>query len=184
MGTQEMSGFHYRLRKILHRLKAKGRHGTHSPFVYQFVERVLQAKGRQNGTVSLDNSLPKNFGHLLPGIVSFLAVEKVLGCDHGGKAIARQLVAKMPQGQHNGSMYLISALPSSLTLADVPFRKLSENDCVLVLKPYRTKAASLTWAGLVSCSNANMVLDTFDLGLLLYRKDFKTKQYFRLRSWG
>ncbi len=186
--------FYYTLKKILqysrHLMRAKGRHGTHSPFVYAFVEQVMRAKARPAGAVQAHVSpvayrlLYKTIKHLAPEVV-YAGVELLPLIEHVAKE--RGLGIKvMPLPEQGALPPVTSSVMVCVACAarNLPVLKtilLRDKIKVVVTGPHTGKDSLAVWDQLSSIPEVKVSLDYWHLGLLVTDPAFKAKQHFRLR---
>lgn len=141
---------------ILFRLHARGRHGTHSPFVYHFVEQVLRnkhGKGAVSDTATLLAQLSAVYG--MP--------------------IADTLVDPA------SIMLLPESMPQDWETCIAKYTSVLSKGFVVLPAIHRTAQHTLHWDVAIMQSSVTMSIDLYHTGLLLSRTEFKEKQHFILR---
>lgn len=152
----------YRLcRRVIHSLQANNRHGTHSPFAYQFVELVLNSP---NVSPVFDiefpwQPLPREY-QLLQRLVNAYGADK-----------------RIYQSSTIGS----GAVNVYVLLPGATFRRPSENDIVVVPGIFDSPDTYENWKALSQLPEIPMSIETDVMGLLFFRKEFLIKQHFRLK---
>ncbi len=152
--------------------KARGRHGTHSPFVYDFVEHVL-----------LDKSVLDQ-ARLLSGTYMELKYEN--------------LMTRIATYYH----YSNTRYSTDLSLVNEPLEMLVINDdnsaawleglqrheqwlkndsAVIVTHIHKTKANSAAWNKITKQPQVRMSIDLFGMGVLFFKQEFKERQHFVLK---
>lgn len=171
--------------------RAKGRHGTHSPFVYAFVERVLRSK-------EIFKNCPKGFSQKswqrLNATLKYLAVKEILFSE----GFSAEIIAALSKNWSELKMGVIKAgalcIPSDSLLLLYPQDQktigcLLENPLsspdgrfsIYVLGPHGNEQAFEQMFSLKNNAAFKMVLDFWEGLLLLDSNDFKEKQIFELR---
>ena len=152
---------------LKYKWRAKGRHGIHSPFVYAFIENVIQDRNRITITSPVE----------FPGIPAY-----------DTKLVNRLLqhydyrVILIP-GQDGET----DAIPDALMLSgDNPglwdagagkyFQLLKKDSVVFVIGVHRTVQHSKAWALLCARKEVLMSIDLYGMGVLFFKKEFKEKQ--------
>lgn len=157
---------------IKYRWKAKGRHGTHSPFVYAFVEQVL--RGPRPATVQPD--IKK---HLQGGYASLL--QQI--ADHYG---CKKIVALQPEQEEHRADCDMAILNSGdagnwIRLFN-SFKPVGMPQMIVVVCGIHSTARhTKKWNRLVAHPRVKLSMDLYGMGVLFFRDEFKEKQHFVLR---
>jgi hypothetical protein len=156
--------------KIKYWRKAQNRHDIHSPFVYGFVEQILNGKWK-SALRAMDNpvegvALNKKQERLLSQIITYYRVSVVNLNEKPLKTAANNpdLVA----------LWIYTDVP------DKPIN-CSASDIVVFLGIHSSKKTFRSWE--LHCQNTTvrLSLDVFEAGILFFRKDFIVKQHFVLK---
>lgn len=152
--------------KIKYRLKAKSRHGVHSPFVFDFIEKVL------NGKTLAGKSIVPEWSNLAER--QRIIIERI--CNYYG-------VNSLCFGNQNGILLNDKSIPvlyvySESSDLSFPYK---ENDIVVVLDINSAENKYREWTGLCQNQEVKLSIDIFEMGILFFRKDFLVKQHFILK---
>ncbi|WP_118972829.1 hypothetical protein [Taibaiella koreensis] len=177
------------MKKILqygrHLLRAKGRHGTHSPFVYAFVEQVMRARPPRM-LPSQDQFGPRAAG-LLYQTLRYLAPPAIYADPSLYDAVTAIVSLALPGVVVHS--WTAGTIPAQTLLlcrigTELPGRLevvLAQPAKVLLLQPHAGKVATGIWEQLAAWPTVKISLDYWHFGLLVNDGAFKARQHFSLR---
>ncbi|MES2701811.1 MAG: hypothetical protein V4649_04185 [Bacteroidota bacterium] len=170
---------HETLAYLRYRNKARGRHGTHSPFVYAFVEDMLR------------HSPSKDL--LMKHILHYFRFNKVgeyqmtpsgesssifTFTEDAWKECTLPAVSPLPFSQ----LYSLTATPHLDKAFFDTYLPLVQADDVMAIKPlHKTAQHTQQWNRVKDHPRVTLSIDMFDIGLLFFREEFKIKQHFVLK---
>ncbi len=164
--------FHSLIEYLKYRWHALGRHGTHSPFVYDFVERVLQRK----------DIIGKEWRVVVPALE--LRYENIVSrmAEHYQYRHVVQLPGDLPGGKVD-MILLDSRKPADwASLFDSAFALLQERSAVVIAGIHNSAEHTAAWNALRTDPRVRMNIDMYGMGVLLFRPEFKVPQGFVLKD--
>ena len=154
---------------------AKGRHGIHSPFVYAFIEDVLQDRKK------VLNECKHHTGCELPG-AHYNRLPGYIIANYNYK----NLLCLTPEDEREIStsceMLLLKAEPEQwVSFFNKYFHLLKNDSAVLIPDIHKTREHTSGWQKLCAHPKALMSIDLYGVGLLFFKEEFKEKQHFVLK---
>ena len=173
----------YRLReKISYQLHSVGRHGVHSPFVYDLIEQVLLNKARISTPIPevvLPALLPAPHEQLLRRIAVYYGCERLAYLENDNWIPAAVTPGKSTP---DFDTLLLAPVAQLHTLHSPALASYLGEGCILACSGlYNSAEHTEHWQRLAADPAVTLSLDLFELGLLFFRKDFLVKQAFRLK---
>ncbi|MBA3829643.1 MAG: hypothetical protein H0X33_11950 [Taibaiella sp.] len=155
---------------LKYRIKAKTRHGVHSPFVYAFIEQVIKNKGPLASIAPIDDiGLTTRQQKMIARICEYVQCKEVLSVvDTGQLNTCSGLLIPGNKPDEWEEMYNSAG-------------NINEQAVIIVTDIHKSEQHSIAWRKLYSRTSVRLSIDLFDVGVLLYRKEFKEKQHFILK---
>lgn len=163
--------------RLRYAITARGRHGTHSPFIYGFVEQVLRNKVK----ISDDRVF-----NILFRILNYIRPEKVFTTAPLYDSIRQQTafgtfnIQRFDTDKLSAdALYIFDiAELSAMALIDI-----AEADAckILVYNIHKSRDMMAKWSQLIALDKFTYSIDCFSFGLLLNDNAFKLRQHFVLK---
>ena len=150
-----------------------GRHGIHSPFVYRFIEVILQ--NREHMVLHSPTSYPDvdaHYNRLFNRISQFYGYERLIWAGIEVDQIEAICDVLLMRG---------AAPMQWAELANRYFPALKNNSAVFVIDIHKTAVHTREWNRICSHDRVLMSMDLYGVGLIFFNQDFKEKQQFVLR---
>ncbi len=159
--------FHALTEYLKYLCRAKGRHGTHSPFVYALVENVLQKLPETLADSTYE--LPVKDNQLITALRAYYGYEQVIVMN-----------SSMPEVQKADSIIITDIAEPEARIGEI-LANLSDGSIVIVPGIHKTKQDSDAWSRICSMPDIKMCIDLYTTGLIISRSEFREKQHFVLK---
>lgn len=177
------------LKRVKHLWKAKGRHGTHSPFVYAFVEQVMRS-GKQFLRDTPSGLLNRQQVNVTGRTIQYLQATTVYADTSlldAVSAISKEITPAIKVLPLDDSTKEYEPGACFVCLPTVATIQLMNNiaarqTCSVIIPLQQTAADEMAyWEKLRLEPAFKMVMNAWYIGFLSNHPDFKIKQYFLLR---
>mgnify|MGYP007107592537 CR=1 FL=1 len=192
-----MSKAHQLRGYLKYRRKAMGRHGVHSPFVYELTEKFLKKK-TEPANLILATSRHKK---LINNIIAYFQCKHILwltnkdgetetfiSIEYETNNKIKLRTERFHFDQYTSSpqpdLYLFDLThPSDWMNAWEKYKPhLKPNNMALISSIHHSKEHTQAWENIYSDKTVKLSVDLFKVGLLFFRKEFNEKQHFVLKS--
>jgi hypothetical protein len=166
---------HSAIEYLKYRWGAKNRHGVHSPFAYAFVELIENRHTVAPADISIPWPCEVDARHdaLVKRVVSYYAYNNIL------QVSAQRGTAKAQEYD----LLLFGCKPEEwLDMLHNNAQLIGDGSAVILTGIHRAEIHTTAWEALCADSGVRMSMDLFDIGLLFFRKEFKTRQHFILKG--
>jgi hypothetical protein len=156
---------------IKHRLTAKSRHGTHSPFVYKLVDEVIY-----------DFSIKKVYEDLEKQRKKLLNDGKVSLSPRLAQLLYRLANNHPPLSPQLDFVYVNGDRTKETTLNYfyTYLLKVHEGSLLVFNDIYRNKGMKVAWEEIKSHPQVTVTIDLFWMGLVYFKKD-QVKEHFKIK---
>lgn len=164
---------HKFVRSLKYNWQAKGRHGTHSPFVYSFIENVLLDKSDiDQASLVAYPSIALRYENLMNRTRVYFHLKNVVY--FSGNKTGKDALNSMIMLSENDPKQWITLFEE--------FDELGGSDnVVFVAGIHDSKVHSQEWQKLCNSTIVRMSIDLHKVGLLFFKKEFKEQQHFVLK---
>lgn len=152
---------------LRHFFLAKNRHDIHSPFVFDFVETIINARGNCVDTISIISHLSDFQKKMINRIIA-----------HYQPTSIYLDLQQIEFGQKNPSPNFDRLMVFNET-SNVSAH-FAQNDFVIICNIHNNAEAQKNWTKLLEVPTITCSLDLYELGILLFRRDFKERQHYIL----
>ncbi|MBS1531471.1 MAG: SAM-dependent methyltransferase [Bacteroidetes bacterium] len=204
-----MSNFRFAKDYALHRLKAKTRHGTHSPFVYRLVDKVIydfsakkvydEAERELKSRPSDKRVIHPRLAQLLCRLVADLRPANMIELGATSETISVYLKKAAPNAEfHSLENDGLPAVLAGLNKIDFAFindmqtketvlryfdwllPKVHDGTLLVFSNIYQTEGMKEAWAAIKSHPQVTVTVDMFWMGLVYFRKG-QAKEDFKIK---
>lgn len=194
-----MSNAHRIREFIKHFRKARSRHGIHSPFVYEFVEKGLK-KGNRDATRGLI-LVTSRHKKLINKIIGYFKCYNILWLTNKNGEQETFITIKI---EHDNQLRLKSEQfhfdrfddypQPDLILFDLQEPRdwldawqryqpcLQPDTIILFTGIHHTREHTQAWEEILHTSKVKLSMDLYKIGLLFFREEFKEKQHFLIKA--
>jgi len=168
---------------IKHRLTAKSRHGTHSPFVYKLVDEVIYDFSAKKVYEDLEKQRKKLLNDDKVGLNPRLAQLIYRLAHNHPPQPADIIVAQEIESNHRLDFVFIESertKEATLNYFHTCLPKVHEGTLLIFNDIYRNKGMKEAWEEIKAHSQVTVTIDLFWIGLVYFKKG-QVKEHFKIK---
>lgn len=161
-----------------YRWNALSRHGVHSPFVYQFIERILRGRDPEKGRIP-DQKPDARIPQELPSRYRLVLQRMIITYHYGLIQVLKNDAEQEPDAC---DMLIFTAEPKVwIRLFNRHWPVINADGCIVITGVHQTKRHTAKWNRICSHPNVKCAIDLYGIGVLFQKEEFKEKQCFVLQ---
>ena len=151
-----------------------GRHGVHSPFVYNYVTECLYQKRLSNDS-KVKDVLLKSLFYFSPENVFFEGMDMEVQ-----EAIKKKIPSLRPNGTPYDFIYMDKLNERNISTYILENKNTHNGTVVFIEGIHQNRHSEMLWGNLRDREQIRVTIDLFYCGLVLFRKE-QAKEHFKIR---